>query len=203
MNKFIDTLRNFIRSKISILAKSLDNLSGGKISPNAITIIGLLAHFLIAYLIVNNHFIISAVLLVVFGLFDALDGALARVQNKTSKKGMLLDSITDRLKEIVIYTSLAISLTNQGNSLAIIWVVMACGASLLISYINAWGEVVNKDKKHQVNKSFRLGFMSYDIRVLTIVIGLLTGYTLQAIMFIVIFGFWTAGVRFISIMNNL
>lgn len=203
MNKFIDTMRSYIRSKIAILAKLLNKLSGGKITPNSITIIGLLAHIFIAYLIADGYYIISAILLIVFGLFDSLDGALARVQKTESKKGMLLDSITDRLKEVIIYASLAFVLVNQGHSLAVIWVVLACGASLIISYINAWGEVVNMGKSHQLNKQFRLGFMSYDIRVLTVVIGLLTGYMYQSIIFITIFGFWTAVVRFAGVIKNL
>ncbi len=203
MNKFIDTVRNYIRSKITILAKKLNKLTNGKVTPNSITIIGLFAHIYIAFLIASGFYIISAILLVVFGLFDSLDGALARIQNTTSKKGMLLDSITDRLKEVIIYASLAYVLVNQGRSLAVIWVVLACGASLIVSYINAWGEVVNKGKEHQVNKQFRLGFMSYDIRVLTVIIGLLTGYIYQSIVFIAIFGFWTAGVRFAGVIKNL
>lgn len=203
MNKFIDTMRNYIRSKITILAKLLNKLSGGKITPNSITIIGLLAHIFIAYLIADGYYTISAILLIVFGLFDSLDGALARIQKTESKKGMLLDSITDRLKEVIIYASLAFVLVNQGHSLAVIWVVLACGASLIISYINAWGEVVNIGKSHQLNKQFRLGFMSYDIRVFTVVIGLFTGYIYQSIIFITIFGFWTAGVRFAGVIKNL
>lgn len=203
MNNPIAYSQDTVRKIMSKLAFALNKFTNGKVSPNSITIVGLLGHLIIAYLIINNNFVIAAIMLIVFGLFDSLDGALARIQKSSSKQGMLLDSITDRVKEIIIYASIAFALISNGNSYNAVWVVLACGASLLVSYINAWGEAINKTNSHAKNKQFRTGFMSYDIRVFTVILGLLTGYIEQAIIFITIFAFYTAGVRFFGVLKNL
>ncbi len=203
MNTFIESIRNSVRAFMTQFAKDINKLSGGRITPNMITIIGLLAHVYIAWLIAYGLFKWAAVLLVVFGLFDALDGALARVQGKSSKQGMLLDSVTDRFKEVILYTGIAYALIANGDIYYGVWAVIACGISLIVSYINAWGEVVAKNTKHIANKTFRTGFMTYDVRMFVLVIGLLSGYLKQAIIFIAIFAFWTACERFYLVTKKI
>lgn len=203
MNKFIESIRCSVRNFITKVALILNRFSGGRISPNLITIVGLLAHFYIAWLITLGSFKYASLLLIVFGLFDALDGALARVQNKSSKQGMLLDSVTDRLKEVIIYASIAYVFIATNEAYYSVWVVLACGLSIIVSYINAWGEVVTKNIKHTPNKTFRTGFMTYDVRITIIIIGLFTGYIKQAVVFITIFALLTAFERFYIIIKKL
>lgn len=210
MNKLIEPLRNFVRGQLTKLAKLIDIISGGRISPNHITYTGLLAHFFIAWLIgqgnaTNNYHFWAGLLLIIFGLFDSLDGALARLQHSASTKGMLLDSITDRLKEVLLYAGIAYFLVNTAQYGYIIWAVLACGISVIVSYVNAWGEVVAKSSKtsHKTNKTFRTGIMSYDIRMLTLVIALFTGFIGQILILITILAFWTACERFYLITKKL
>src|SRR5690606_33290569 len=148
-------------------ARGLNTATGGKLSPHFVTIFGLCMHFPIALLIASGDFISAAILLVVFGLFDTLDGALARIQNRESKTGMLLDSVTDRIKEILLYTSAAYYFASIHDAAVAVWAVAACGAALLVSYTNAWGEVVTAGtpKPKQTNQTFRGGIMSYDMRI--------------------------------------
>lgn len=191
---------------MTMLAKVLNNISGGRITPNMVTMIGLLAHIYIAWLIASGSFIWAGVLLIIFGLFDAVDGALARVQGTSSKTGMLLDSVTDRLKEVILYAGIAYAIIASGEVYYAVWAVLACGISLIVSYINAWGEVVTKDKsnkEHATNKNFRTGFMTYDVRMFVLVIGLLSGYLKQAVVFIAIFAFFTAVERFYLVTKKL
>jgi len=191
---------------MTYLAKVLNRATGGKLSPNIITFIGLLAHMYIAYLIATQSFTIAALLLVIFGLFDALDGALAREQGSASKTGMLLDSITDRLKEVMLYAGIAYAFISSGQPYLAVWSVLACGISLIVSYVNAWGEAVTKDQKdakHTTNRAFRTGFMTFEIRMFTLVVGLLSGYLPQAVIFIIVFAFMTACERFYLITQKL
>ncbi len=206
MNKILDDIRDSVRSVMVVIARFLNTISGGRITPNMVTMVGLLAHIYIAWLIAMESFAWAAILLVIFGLFDAVDGALARIQGSSSKTGMLLDSVTDRLKEVILYAGIAYAIIVSGEVYYAVWVVLACGISLIVSYINAWGEAVVKDKKdtgHTTNKAFRTGFMTFDIRMLVLVIGLLTGYLKQAVIFIAIFAFWTAVERFYLVTKKL
>lgn len=206
MNAILDPVRNLVKSFMVRLAGFINTITGGKLHPNFITLVGLTAHFYIAYLIAYGRFTTAAILLVIFGLFDALDGALARVQGSTSKTGMLLDSVTDRLKEVVLYAGIAYTLIATGEAFFAVWALIACGISLIVSYINAWGEVVTKDvqsKNHATNRSFRTGFMTFEIRMFVLVVGLLTGYLKQAVIFIAVFAFITALERFYLITKKL
>ena len=207
MDQLVDKPRKKIQSVMASLAKALDRQTGGKITPTMITYFGLFMHIPIALLIASGDFLAAAILLIIFGLFDALDGALARVQNSTSHMGMFIDSATDRVKEILLYTALAYYFVSVYTAAITVWVVAACGAALLVSYMNAWGEVATnkaqKNKNHSVNKSFRGGIMSFDIRILTLIIGLLANRPDIAIILIAVFSVLTALQRYLLIIKRL
>lgn len=188
------------------LAAILNTISGGRITPNYITFTGFGLHILIAILIATRHNIWAGVLLLVFGLFDALDGALARLQKTDGPKGMLLDSITDRMKEVILYSGVAYALVATGTTYGVVWAVAACGASLLVSYVNAWGEVVigsSKSTDHTTNRSFRSGVMTFEIRMFFIWIGLLSNQLLPLVVFLAIASTLTALGRLRSVMQKL
>ena len=207
MNNLIDQTRQQVRRVMNSMASIINRLSRGRVTPNMITILGLLGHFLVAWLIANQVFIWSGILLVIFGLLDAIDGSLARIQGSASKKGMLLDSITDRIKEVVIYAGIAYALVTSGEIFYTVWVVIACGLSTIVSYINAWGEVVskksNKASSHETNTTFRNGIMTYDVRMFTLVIGLLSGYLKQAVLVVAILSLVTIYQRFSLVVNKV
>jgi phosphatidylglycerophosphate synthase len=160
------------------VAVGLNRLSGSKIRPNDITLFGLAMHVPIAYLIATNKHFFAAVLLIIFGLFDTLDGELARLQKRASASGMLLDASTDRTKEVLLYTGLASFFVSKGIPTYSIWCVVACGSSLLVSYVKAKGETAVKDTSltaNQINRLFQDGLMRFEIRMFVLVVGLFSG----------------------------
>lgn len=202
----IGVIRNFFKALIGQFAVILNKITGGRISANVITLTGLAIHLPIAYLIALGHNYWAAGLLLVFGLFDALDGAIARVQKTSSSKGMLLDSITDRMKEVLLYVGAAYSFIAAGRAYYAVWAVAACGISLLVSYVNAWGEAVitsHKTADHEANKSFRSGVMTYDVRIAVFILGLLTDHLYLVVVFIAATSIFTALGRVRSIMQRL
>src|ERR1700733_5878302 len=106
----IEAIRLRIRAVMHHLAVLLNKLTGGALHPDVVTIIGFLMHVPIAVLIATSHLLAAAILLVIFGLFDTLDGELARLQGRSSARGMLLDASTDRMKEVLLYTGVAYNL---------------------------------------------------------------------------------------------
>ncbi|MCA9348452.1 CDP-alcohol phosphatidyltransferase family protein [Candidatus Saccharibacteria bacterium] len=206
--QFVDVIRQSVRKPISRLAKSLDSLSKGKISPDSITIAGFLAHIPIALLIAYGYLFAGALLLIVFGLFDTLDGELARLQKRASPAGMLLDASTDRLKEVLLYGGAAYYLSTHVTSELTFVAVIACGASLCVSYVKAKGEsaVATSDKKPShttLNKLFADGLATFEIRMLILIIGLLTNQLLASIIIIAILSIYTAVFRLIKISRYL
>jgi phosphatidylglycerophosphate synthase len=98
LSKTMDSGRTAVRSLARSVAKLLNSLSGGRLSPNSVTLFGFVMHIPIALLIARGYFIYGGIGLIIFGLFDTLDGELARLQERPSAWGMFLDSITDRMK---------------------------------------------------------------------------------------------------------
>lgn len=206
MNSLLDQIRDAVRSVMHQIARFLDRISGGHITPNMITFTGLLAHIYIAWLIARQSLIVAAVLLAIFGLFDALDGQLARLQKRASNTGMLLDASTDRMKEIILYTGVAYSFIDSGKPYMAVGAVAACGASILVSYIKAKGELAVKDSgltANQINRLFQDGFFRFEIRMFTLIIGLLTGYLALAVAVIAALSWYTAFERLYLISRKL
>lgn len=207
MEAAIQKVRDPIKSLMTQVAKVLNRITEGKLSPDAVTLVGFSMHFPIALLIATRHNIWAAVLLVIFGLFDSLDGALARLQKRSDPRGMLLDSITDRMKEVLLYigASYAIIATTNRPYLAV-WAVAACGCSVLVSYINAWGEAVvarNHINQHSVNKSFRGGLFPFEVRMFILVVGLLSDRLALAVVVITLGAIYTALTRLLKIFKRL
>lgn len=202
MPTIINSLKNIVRIIVRSIAKALNKVFPG-IDPNIITVVGLIAHIPIALLVADNQLVLAGILLVVFGLFDTLDGELARLQNRESLSGRLLDSITDRIKEVFIYGGIAYYfLENQNPKLAFI-TLLASGAALIISYINAWGEAVLSEKisKERKNKLLRTGLMTFEIRITTIIIGLLFNQLAVIITALAVLSWFTLLQRLLNVLD--
>ena len=206
LQSVVNVIRGFMRFMLGRLAKTLDVISRSKITPNSITALSLVAHFPLAFLIATRHNFWSAGFLFVFGLLDAVDGPLARLQNRSTSKGMLLDSITNKIKEVLVYIGAAYAFMGTAHVYYAVWAVAACGVSLLVSYVNAWGEAMvakQKLKGGKVNQTFREGLMTYDVRMTVFFFGLLANRMDISVVFIAVVSLFTALGRVRSIMQRL
>jgi phosphatidylglycerophosphate synthase len=85
---------------------------------------------------------LGSLFLLLAGFFDVVDGAVARVTKRTSALGGYLDSVLDKVSEIIIFTGILIgSFTNP------VLVLVALSLSLLVSYTRARGEGLGVDLK--------------------------------------------------------
>ncbi len=109
----------------------------GRVSPNALTLIGLLPAIAAGYAFAGGMVRLGGVLIGVSGLFDLLDGLVARVGNRQTDFGALLDSTLDRFAEIAIFIGLAILFR---ETLTLYGVILALGGSLMVSYVRARAE---------------------------------------------------------------
>ncbi|MFI5271088.1 MAG: CDP-alcohol phosphatidyltransferase family protein, partial [Candidatus Saccharimonadales bacterium] len=187
----IDSIRKLVRSFIHLIAAKLNVLSNGRITPNKVTTVGLLMHIPIAFLIAGGHLVISGILLIIFGLFDVLDGELARLQKTSSPFGMVYDATTDRIKETLIYAGLAFWLAKTGQSFWATWTVLALGLSISVSYAKAKAEsaLAVKEKLtdlYKLNRHYSEGLVAYELRVAILIIGLLFNLEILAVVVVTI-----------------
>jgi CDP-diacylglycerol--glycerol-3-phosphate 3-phosphatidyltransferase len=208
MKTVVQGIKTHVRAGMRVVAIGLNKLSKGKVTPNGITIFGTLMHIPIAVLIATDNFAWAAVLLVIFGLFDTLDGELARLQNRSSVKGMLLDASTDRLKEAMLYTGVAYVLAVGPHPATAAFAAAAVGASISVSYVKAKGEaaVASSGKEiphHVLNRMFADGILTFEMRMVVLLVGLLTGYLALAAAVVAVGASFTVLQRLVRISGKL
>lgn len=133
----LDRLRNRLQSFFSSVGSWFAHI---ETSPTAWTMVGLLISLLAAASYSTSHLtgeILGGVLVLVAGWFDIVDGAVARVTGRTSKRGAFLDSTLDRVAEIALFAGILVG--GYSNPL---FVLLALSASLLVSYTRAKGDAL-------------------------------------------------------------
>ena len=128
----------WIRTHILFIGRFLGNLG---VTPNMLTVIGLLLNIGVAAVIAFWDIRVGGILLLVASAFDMLDGAVARATGKTSKFGGFLDSTLDRYSESVVYLGVLVYIvdTTDAKTGSILTLLAATGA-LMISYARARAE---------------------------------------------------------------
>jgi len=141
-------------------------LSKTGIAPNTLTLTNLALNIVAAYVIATGHFLLGGVLVLVSGLFDLLDGALARFTKQTTKFGAVLDSTVDRISEAATLCGLLIwYVIQKGTTLEIVLVLAVLIGSFLVSYIRARAE--------GVGWQCQVGLFTRAERVIVLAVGLL------------------------------
>lgn len=197
---------SFVRNTMTHFAIFLNHVTAGKLKPAHVTVISLLGHVPVVWALLTYRPILAAVLLAFFSLMDALDGALARTQNSTSLSGMYFDAVSDRLKEVIVLSALAVFASNTIDS-DITWQIVAVmGTSMLVSYTKAKGEMAIAGEKidtQKLNRIFGGGLASYEIRVVALVIGLLFGWIAYVLPILLVANSITIATRFLKVSKYL
>jgi CDP-diacylglycerol--glycerol-3-phosphate 3-phosphatidyltransferase len=109
------------------------------LTPNTITVIGLLITLAASVLIAAGWLLLGAAILVAGSLLDAVDGALARATGGGTAFGSFLDSTLDRAGEAILYIGIgAWLITSQPDPLwPVLAVLVALAGSFLVSYAHA------------------------------------------------------------------
>jgi CDP-diacylglycerol--glycerol-3-phosphate 3-phosphatidyltransferase len=100
-----------------------------------------------AGVLATGHLTSGGALLLVSGLFDMLDGALARVENSQSDFGAFLDSLLDRYSEATILLALIYIFTIRQQTANVLLVYGVAIGSILISYARARAEALGLEAK--------------------------------------------------------
>ena len=196
----------FVRKMMTHLAEFLNYWTRGKLKPAHVTVISLLGHVPVALALVTSRPILAAVLLAFFSLMDALDGALARVQNSASLSGMYFDAVSDRLKEVIVLSALAVFASKHIDTVITWQIVAVMGTSLLVSYTKAKGEMALAGEKidaQRLNRIFGGGLASYEIRVVALVVGLLFGWIAYVLPLLIAANSITIATRFLKVAKEL
>jgi CDP-diacylglycerol--glycerol-3-phosphate 3-phosphatidyltransferase len=157
-----EIVREWTRSVVLPIARLI---SWSGISPNAVTVAGFSLTVADAALLAMGHVQLAGILLIPAAALDAIDGSLARMQNRVTRFGAFLDSTIDRLSEAVLFLgALLYYLNGTFTNTDIILLFVALIGSLMVSYTKARGEAVGTTVKGGVLTRFE--------RMLVLIIGM-------------------------------
>lgn len=175
----IKQLRVFGKVGMEHVAAWLYKVGKGKITANFVTWFSVLMHIPAAILIARGDFVWAAVLMIIFGLFDSVDGALARLSGTAGTAGMVLDSFSDRLKETFVHTGVAYFLATSVHPTLAAIPVATLGFALATNFLKAKAEVAysvihdGSIDQHTLNKKFSDGALSFEVRTAIFILGVL------------------------------
>jgi phosphatidylglycerophosphate synthase len=182
-------VRRIFKSLVWWIARPLAQAG---VRPNTITYFSLLLALLAALILnITNSSIVFGVLVFLSGVFDGVDGAVARERNLTSDAGAFTDSVVDKVSEVLILGSIAIEFSGiVFLSLRVEWwVLIAITGWLLTSYTRS--------------RASSLGVTDLDIglgarseRMFTLVVFSILNLLLWGLVVVSLMGIFTAGYRF-------
>jgi CDP-diacylglycerol---glycerol-3-phosphate 3-phosphatidyltransferase len=150
-------------AEVRTLARS--RLIESRLTPNAISITGLIGNLIAAFLILQEHFVLAAVAFILGSLCDMMDGRYSRMSGKGSPFGAFLDSTLDRIEEGVVLAAVATWFAKNSNELAVGATVLTVIGSYMVSYTRARAEALGVECK--------VGIASRAVRVVILSAGLL------------------------------
>ena len=110
------------------------------LTPNALTVIGFVGTCVAAFAAADRSWLAAGILVLAFGIFDLLDGTLARATGRASKLGAFLDSTLDRAGEGITYVGIAAGCIAAGFAPGAFLAATALAASFMVSYTRAKAE---------------------------------------------------------------
>ena len=117
-------------------------LAKAHISPNALTLAGVLGSAGAAILLARGQFLAGGIVVLAAGALDILDGALARATGQVTRFGAVFDSVMDRVSEAAVLFGLLYYYAGRDAREESLLAFAALAGSMLVSYIRARGEIL-------------------------------------------------------------
>lgn len=169
--------------KVTEKLAPLGRFIGKRLTPNQLTVIGLILGLFAFISIIYGNILIGAIFVLLSGIFDLLDGLVARTQGMTTNLGGFLDSVFDRYVDVLIFIALGLY--------GIDWLVIAIAMSgaLLVSYTRARAE--------RFLEKCDVGIAERGERMLILFIAMISGYIYEGLLVIAVLSHLTAVQRII------
>jgi CDP-diacylglycerol--glycerol-3-phosphate 3-phosphatidyltransferase len=142
-----------------------DALIESRLTPNAISLTGLVLNVAAAVLVTQRYFFLAGLVFIAGSIMDMLDGRYSRMSGKGTPFGAFLDSTLDRIEEGVVLAAVAAYFSDRGDDLAVAAVVLTVLGSLMVSYTRARAEALGVECK--------VGLATRPVRVVILSAGLL------------------------------
>jgi CDP-diacylglycerol--glycerol-3-phosphate 3-phosphatidyltransferase len=154
------TFGTVINGIVSALALS-------RVHPNVLTFLGLVINIWAAFLFAAGKFRVAGFVVIGAGLFDMVDGRVARETNRVTRFGGFFDSVIDRYSDLAVLVGLLVYYASINRFFYIVLTAIVMTGTVLVSYTRARAE--------NTIPRCKVGFLERPERVVLIIIGALFG----------------------------
>jgi CDP-diacylglycerol---glycerol-3-phosphate 3-phosphatidyltransferase len=155
-------VRQRVRGWAVPVARALGRLG---LTPNHLTLIGFAGTCAAAVLAAGQVWLAAGVLVLVFGIFDLFDGALARSTGQASRFGAFLDSTLDRTGENLVYAGIAFGAAAAQFPVGVLFAGLSMATASVVTYTRA--------KAESLGLHGEVGFAPREVRVAVLGAGLI------------------------------
>jgi CDP-diacylglycerol---glycerol-3-phosphate 3-phosphatidyltransferase len=187
------TFTDFLRARTKFIIDPIVTfMARYRLSPDLLTVLGVVAHIFFAWLLAIGQMQWAAVAMFFIAPLDALDGALARkLGRKQGGFGAFLDSTLDRVAEIILFGGFIFYYVLQDNAIMLGVAYVAISGSLMVSYTRARAEALGF--------SCKIGVMSRVERYAVMMLFLVLNLPQVALIILAIFTYFTMGQRMLHV----
>jgi len=153
------------RNSQELRSYARDRLIESRLTPNAISLMGLFGNLVAAFLVTQRLFFLAGIAFILGSVMDTLDGRYSRMSGKGTPFGAFLDSTLDRIEEGIVIAAVAGYFATRGEDFAAAICVVAVLGSLMVSYTRARAEALGVECK--------VGLATRPVRVVLLSIGLI------------------------------
>lgn len=143
----------------------VEGLALSRIHPNVLTFIGLLINIWAAFLFAGGRFRAAAAVVIGAGLFDMVDGRVARRTNRVTRFGGFFDSVLDRYSDLALLMGLLVYYASINRFFYIVLTAIVMTGSVMVSY--------TRSRAENTIPLCKVGFLERPERVVLIIIGAL------------------------------
>lgn len=163
-----------------LLLAIVNGLALTRIHPNFLTFIGLVINIGAAWLLARGQFWQAGLVIIGAGLFDMVDGRVARQTGQVTRFGGFFDSVMDRYSDLALLIGLLVYYANIGRNFYVVLTAIVMMASVMISYARSRAE--------NTIPQCKVGFLERPERIVLLIIGSLFDRMAPVLWIIAIFG---------------
>ena len=170
-----------------ILGSIVNLLAALRVKPNILTLIGLFINVFAAVLFANGMFTWAGLVVLFAGIFDMVDGEVARRTGHVTRFGAFFDSVIDRYSDMILFFGLVVWYAKLDRIFYAGLVVISLIGSIMTSYTRARAE--------SLIPACKVGFLERPERIVLLIIGALTNRMGAAMWVMAILSNWTVSQR--------
>ena len=151
-------------------------LALSRIHPNVLTFLGLVINIVAASMFAGGKFFWAGIVVIVAGLFDMVDGRVARATDQVTRFGGFFDSVVDRYSDLALYMGLLVYYSSINKSFYIVLTAIVMTGSVMVSY--------TRSRAENAIPKCKVGFLERPERVVLIILGAL-GDRMAAVLWVI------------------